>query len=49
MNCLLNKIKLHPHPAGTDACCGNKTHAAKTLQIDYKILLSKLKQYTGDT
>jgi len=32
-----------------DACHGNKTQAAKTLQIDYKTLLSKLKQYAGDT
>ncbi|HXX73733.1 MAG TPA: sigma-54 dependent transcriptional regulator [Nitrospiraceae bacterium] len=27
------------------ACGGNKTHAAKTLAIDYKTLLSKLKKY----
>lgn len=28
-----------------DSCQGNKTQAAKTLQIDYKTLLSKLKKY----
>jgi transcriptional regulator with PAS, ATPase and Fis domain len=28
-----------------DTCGGNKTQAAKTLQIDYKTLLSKLKRY----
>lgn len=28
-----------------DACGGNKTHAAKTLDIDYKTLLAKLKKY----
>ena len=28
-----------------DACQGNKTLAAKTLQIDYKTLLTKLKKY----
>ncbi|CAI4031553.1 Transcriptional regulatory protein ZraR [Nitrospira tepida] len=28
-----------------DSCGGNKTQAAKTLQIDYKTLLAKLKRY----
>jgi two-component system response regulator AtoC len=28
-----------------DACGGNKTKAAKTLDIDYKTLLTKLKKY----
>jgi len=28
-----------------DAHAGNKTHAAKTLDIDYKTLLSKMKKY----
>jgi two-component system response regulator AtoC len=28
-----------------DASGGNKTQAAKTLQIDYKTLLTKLKKY----
>ena len=28
-----------------DASGGNKTHAAKTLDIDYKTLLTKLKKY----
>jgi DNA-binding protein Fis len=28
-----------------DASSGNKTQAAKTLQIDYKTLLTKLKKY----
>ena len=32
-----------------DACGGNKTQAAKTLQIDYKTLLSKLKRYGVDS
>ena len=28
-----------------DASSGNKTHAAKTLDIDYTTLLAKLKKY----
>ena len=32
-----------------DACGGNKTQAAKTLQIDYKTLLAKLKRYGVDS
>ncbi|HSE59971.1 MAG TPA: sigma-54 dependent transcriptional regulator [Nitrospiraceae bacterium] len=32
-----------------DSCGGNKTQAAKTLQIDYKTLLAKLKRYGVDS
>jgi DNA-binding NtrC family response regulator len=32
-----------------DACAGNRTQAARTLDIDYKTLLAKLKRYGWDT
>jgi two-component system response regulator AtoC len=36
--------RLHIHRV-LAASGGNKTHAAKILQIDYKTLLTKLKKY----
>jgi two-component system response regulator AtoC len=48
-NCSLNEIERLHIQRVLDACDGNKTQAAKTLQIDYKTLLTKLKQYTVDT
>jgi len=47
-NCSLDEIERLHIQRVLDACGGNKTQAAKTLQIDYKTLLTKLKQYKVD-
>lgn len=44
----LEEIEQRHITAVLEACDGNKTHAAKILEIDYKTLLSKLKKYGSD-
>ena len=45
-HCSLEEIERLHIQRVLEACDGNKTHAAKTLDIDYKTLLTKLKKYS---